>query len=192
MGDLLDAARCADGVSRRAGDAAAGVGAAGAPGRGRGRPAISRAAGAPMPRRSPSHTRLYPGAVEAVEAVARAAGFATAICTNKPEGAGRRPDAPPGRARICSARWSGPIRCRCASPIPRPCTRRWRGSAARWRGRCWWAIPMTDRQTGPRGGRAGRAGDLRAGGSRRRAAGARGAARPFRRPARHWRARMLA
>lgn len=31
------------------------------------------------------HTRLYPGAVEAVEAL-RAAGFATAICTNKPEG----------------------------------------------------------------------------------------------------------
>ncbi len=31
------------------------------------------------------HTRLYPGAVEAVEALRRA-GFATAICTNKPEG----------------------------------------------------------------------------------------------------------
>lgn len=31
------------------------------------------------------HTRLYPGAVAAVEAL-RAAGFATAICTNKPEG----------------------------------------------------------------------------------------------------------
>lgn len=31
------------------------------------------------------HTRLYPGAVEAVEAL-RARGFATAICTNKPEG----------------------------------------------------------------------------------------------------------
>lgn len=31
------------------------------------------------------HTRLYPGAVQAVEAL-RAAGFATAICTNKPEG----------------------------------------------------------------------------------------------------------
>jgi phosphoglycolate phosphatase len=30
-------------------------------------------------------TRLYPGAVEAVEAL-RAQGFATAICTNKPEG----------------------------------------------------------------------------------------------------------
>lgn len=30
-------------------------------------------------------TRLYPGAVEAVEAL-RGAGFATAICTNKPEG----------------------------------------------------------------------------------------------------------
>lgn len=32
-----------------------------------------------------THTRLYPGAVEAVEAL-RTAGFATAICTNKPEG----------------------------------------------------------------------------------------------------------
>ncbi len=32
-----------------------------------------------------SHTRMYPGAVEAVEAL-RTAGFATAICTNKPEG----------------------------------------------------------------------------------------------------------
>ncbi|ESW61078.1 MAG: haloacid dehalogenase [Rhodobacter sp. CACIA14H1] len=32
-----------------------------------------------------THTRLYPGAVAAVEAL-RAAGFATAICTNKPEG----------------------------------------------------------------------------------------------------------
>jgi len=31
------------------------------------------------------HTRIYPGAVEAVEAL-RAAGCATAICTNKPEG----------------------------------------------------------------------------------------------------------
>jgi phosphoglycolate phosphatase len=31
-----------------------------------------------------THTRLYPGAVAAVEAL-RAAGFATAICTNKPE-----------------------------------------------------------------------------------------------------------
>lgn len=30
------------------------------------------------------HTRLYPGAAEAVQAL-RAAGFATAICTNKPE-----------------------------------------------------------------------------------------------------------
>ncbi len=30
------------------------------------------------------HTRLYPGAVEAVERL-KAAGFATAICTNKPE-----------------------------------------------------------------------------------------------------------
>ena len=33
-------------------------------------------------------TRLYPGAVQAVEAL-RAAGFATAICTNKPEGLAR-------------------------------------------------------------------------------------------------------
>lgn len=32
-----------------------------------------------------THTRLYPGAVEAVEAL-RAAGWATAICTNKPAG----------------------------------------------------------------------------------------------------------
>lgn len=32
-----------------------------------------------------THTRLYPGAVAAVEALRRA-GFATAICTNKPEG----------------------------------------------------------------------------------------------------------
>ena len=32
-----------------------------------------------------THTRLYPGAVAAVEAL-RALGFATAICTNKPEG----------------------------------------------------------------------------------------------------------
>lgn len=32
-----------------------------------------------------THTRLYPGAVEAVEAL-RAGGYATAICTNKPEG----------------------------------------------------------------------------------------------------------
>ncbi len=32
-----------------------------------------------------THTRLYPGAVSAVEAL-RAAGYATAICTNKPEG----------------------------------------------------------------------------------------------------------
>lgn len=32
-----------------------------------------------------THTRLYPGAVAAVEAL-RQAGFATAICTNKPEG----------------------------------------------------------------------------------------------------------
>jgi phosphoglycolate phosphatase len=32
-----------------------------------------------------THTRLYPGAVEAVKAL-REAGFATAICTNKPEG----------------------------------------------------------------------------------------------------------
>ena len=32
-----------------------------------------------------THTRLYPGAVAAVEAL-RAAGFATTICTNKPEG----------------------------------------------------------------------------------------------------------
>ena len=31
-----------------------------------------------------THTRLYPGAVAAVEAL-RAAGYATAICTNKPE-----------------------------------------------------------------------------------------------------------
>ena len=33
-------------------------------------------------------TRLYPGAAEAVEAL-RSAGFATAICTNKPEGLAR-------------------------------------------------------------------------------------------------------
>jgi phosphoglycolate phosphatase len=32
-----------------------------------------------------THTRLYPGAVAAVQALRRA-GFATAICTNKPEG----------------------------------------------------------------------------------------------------------
>lgn len=32
-----------------------------------------------------THTRLYPGAAEAVQAL-RAAGYATAICTNKPEG----------------------------------------------------------------------------------------------------------
>ena len=32
-----------------------------------------------------NHTRLYPGAAEAVQAL-RLAGFATAICTNKPEG----------------------------------------------------------------------------------------------------------
>ncbi len=32
-----------------------------------------------------THTRLYPGAAEAVTAL-RAAGYATAICTNKPEG----------------------------------------------------------------------------------------------------------
>lgn len=32
-----------------------------------------------------THTRLYPGVVEAVEALRRA-GYATAICTNKPEG----------------------------------------------------------------------------------------------------------
>lgn len=32
-----------------------------------------------------THTTLYPGAVEALEAL-RGAGFATAICTNKPEG----------------------------------------------------------------------------------------------------------
>ena len=32
-----------------------------------------------------THTRLYPGAVEAVERL-RADGYATAICTNKPEG----------------------------------------------------------------------------------------------------------
>ncbi|EEW26467.1 HAD-IA family hydrolase [Rhodobacter ferrooxidans] len=32
-----------------------------------------------------THTRLYPGAAEAVQAL-RDAGFATAICTNKPEG----------------------------------------------------------------------------------------------------------
>ncbi|MDZ4094561.1 MAG: HAD hydrolase-like protein, partial [Paracoccaceae bacterium] len=32
-----------------------------------------------------THTRLYPGAVAAVEAL-RAMGFVTAICTNKPEG----------------------------------------------------------------------------------------------------------
>ncbi|WP_128253654.1 HAD hydrolase-like protein [Falsirhodobacter deserti] len=31
------------------------------------------------------HTKLYPGAAEAVEAL-RASGYATAICTNKPEG----------------------------------------------------------------------------------------------------------
>ncbi len=31
------------------------------------------------------HTRLYPGAADAVEAL-RAAGWATAVCTNKPEG----------------------------------------------------------------------------------------------------------
>jgi phosphoglycolate phosphatase len=31
------------------------------------------------------HTRVYPGAVEAVQAL-RAAGYATAVCTNKPEG----------------------------------------------------------------------------------------------------------
>lgn len=35
-----------------------------------------------------THTRMYPGAVEAVEAL-RAAGFATGICTNKPEGLAR-------------------------------------------------------------------------------------------------------
>ncbi|WP_136685579.1 HAD hydrolase-like protein [Falsirhodobacter xinxiangensis] len=34
------------------------------------------------------HTRLYPGAAEAVQAL-RQAGFATAICTNKPEGLAR-------------------------------------------------------------------------------------------------------
>lgn len=32
-----------------------------------------------------THTRLYPGATDAVEAL-RSAGYATAICTNKPEG----------------------------------------------------------------------------------------------------------
>lgn len=32
-----------------------------------------------------THTRLYPGAVQAVQAL-RTAGYATAICTNKPEG----------------------------------------------------------------------------------------------------------
>ncbi len=34
------------------------------------------------------HTRLYPGAAAAVQAL-RGAGFATAICTNKPEGLAR-------------------------------------------------------------------------------------------------------
>jgi phosphoglycolate phosphatase len=34
------------------------------------------------------HTRLYPGAREAVESL-RAAGFATGVCTNKPEGLAR-------------------------------------------------------------------------------------------------------
>ncbi|MBL8563302.1 MAG: HAD hydrolase-like protein, partial [Gemmobacter sp.] len=32
-----------------------------------------------------THTRLYPGVIPAVEAL-RSAGYATAICTNKPEG----------------------------------------------------------------------------------------------------------
>lgn len=35
-----------------------------------------------------THTRLYPGAAEAVQEL-RAAGYATAICTNKPEGLAR-------------------------------------------------------------------------------------------------------
>ena len=40
------------------------------------------------------HTRLYPGAMEAVEEL-KGAGFAVSICTNKPE----------GLARGCCRRW---------------------------------------------------------------------------------------
>ncbi len=67
------------------------------------------------------HTRLYPGAAEAVERL-RAQGYATAICTNKPEMLAETLVQRLG-VRGLFGRWSGPIRCPCASQTRRPCTR---------------------------------------------------------------------
>jgi phosphoglycolate phosphatase len=62
------------------------------------------------------------------------AGAATAICTNKPEKLAIDLIDRLSLSR-CSTRWSGPIRCRCASPTPRPISPPWTAAAARWRGR---------------------------------------------------------
>ena len=84
------------------------------------------------------HTRLYPGAIEAVERL-RADGFATAICTNKPEALAE------DLMRRLGVR--GPVRCACRGrhlavrkPDPAPLHEALARVSAGRRGRCWWAI----------------------------------------------------
>ena len=67
---------------------------------------------------------FIPASVAAVEAL-RTAGYATAICTNKPEGSGGGAGAAAGDCAVCSERWSGRTPCRCASPTRRPIGWRW-------------------------------------------------------------------
>ena len=105
----------------------------------------------PTGRAIATHTRLYPGAMEAVEAL-RAAGLCGVDLHQQARGAGGASADRAWGAGGRSGRWSGRIRCRCASPTRRPIGRRWSGRGAWWRGRCWWAIPRPTRRPGWRRG----------------------------------------
>ena len=86
-----------------------------------------------------THTRMYPGAVAAVEAL-RAAGMAVSICTNKPEYLAEELLRRLGVRDLFGA-LVGADTLRCASLIQHLISRRCGGSVAWWRGQCWWAIP---------------------------------------------------
>ncbi len=86
-----------------------------------------------------THTRLYPGAVEAVEAL-RSAGFAVSVCTNKPAGLAETLLRRLGVRDLFGAMVGAdtlPVR----KPDPAPTGWRWKARAARSRGPCWWATP---------------------------------------------------
>lgn len=97
-----------------------------------------------------THTRLYPGAIEAVEAL-KAGGIAVSVCTNKPEGLAELLLTELGVGP--SGRWSGRIPFPpVGSRTPCPTGRLLKGPAGWLAGRCWWGTPRRMRRPGWRRG----------------------------------------